>query len=723
MDEEEKKKRRCAFESLREKFRKVKTTNDEEDVMKEKLPQFYTFFKSSPIREEGPEVENTQKIEQLKERSSIIRILTEEYLERRVALEQIKFSETSIMIPPSLLSPNQIHSRFQPKKRSSSLCFLKSQIYNDLKGKLEVIRSKDRNSPGDVSLLYGEAGIGKSFGMALNVLEKRGSWRECPYLIFYLHNQDENSYMNVFQEFLYSLCFVEMTEQQEDDISEALLAFFKVDQRKSLEEQANRIRQASQFQDLEKVAFRELLRIMNLLDRHILLVIDQAPINTQQKMKPLWEIILNLVSQNISGCTILLISSQLPPQMYAWDEIFQKNIQTLSGKFSSEEVELYLKNYISSKFWNPDSQKFSQSIERIKSVSEKIPYELSKLCDLSFEETNNSEDEVIKHYYRARKNELEKSHWKISRKLRNDPWIEYLAYTFLGIRFRIKPTDENYIDQNLCGFDLKEEEHYQLKFHCELYSEWILEYEMPAISKFIESEGPDQIQKLSRAGLKGTTKGDILEKCCILHLCNLACNAICNIWTFTYYDSDLIEKNLSTSFRIVNYLIFRVRPQTIGDSLLEYLQNPGDEGQCQANTYSGTLFIPNGENFQGLDVIFMCATQKTIFLMQYALNIMTHKSLDVDLYADLNDQTKAISDTSCYGNLLKGLRILKNQGFVIRFIWYGLLDGTHGSNRKLAKNADKQEITSQMKGKHKESWFVLLDEQKSFQRLTSICGS
>ena len=161
---------------------------------------------------------------------------------------------------------------------------------------------------------------------------------------------------------------------------------------------------------------------------------------------------------------------------------------------------------------------------------------------------------------------------------------------------------------------------------------------MDDITQFIEGDGLNQILKLPLTILNKTTKGNILEKYCILRICYFAFHSYQESWSFTYFSSDLKPNHLAISFRITNYLMFRVRSHTIGDCLLDYFRNQNIEEQCGSDTYCGTLFILNTDNFKGLDMIFMSAQTKKIFLFQFALNITTHTSSDVELYKFLDGE-------------------------------------------------------------------------------------
>ena len=471
--------------------------------------------------------------------------------------------------------------------------------------------------------------------MALNVLEKRSSWRECPYLIFYIHNPEENSYKKVFQEFLYTLCFVEMTQGQKDYLPKELRAEFGVEEDLTIPQQVEALNFECQYRILDVTQFCKLLRLMGSLRKHTLLIIGQASINSQQEGKALHKIVDHFLTDTLDGCSFLAFSSQLPPQKYFRDRSFQGKINQLSGKFTEEEVDLDLQNNLSPIFWDSDSQTFSKPVNRIISVSESIPYELSRLCDCPFQAEIDSEDKVVALYYDVRKEELAASYSQAADLLRNGSWVEYLAQTFLGVPFKVRIEDDKNIDENLCSFENLGEGYYILKFHSQLYYEWALEYLMKDITEFIEGEGLNRVLKMPNVTTTPTIKGDLFEKYCILRLCYFACHPPPqNLWTFTSFKSDLTPDGLSISFRVANLLIFRVRPHTIGDCLQDHFEKPVPEETCPENIYPGTLFVPNAEDCKGLDqMIFMSPKQRKIFLIQCTVNVSTHSSSDVDLYA------------------------------------------------------------------------------------------
>jgi len=130
--EEEKKKRKCFFESLRTNFKAHKLTAEEQEIAKNHAEEMYTCIKNQ-----------IHRIIVKEDQLFLIDALKAGYLSKRAEIEQINFQGTSIMINPTLLSPNQVHQRFQPKPGFQTISFLKSQLSQHLKGRLDKIKDKN----------------------------------------------------------------------------------------------------------------------------------------------------------------------------------------------------------------------------------------------------------------------------------------------------------------------------------------------------------------------------------------------------------------------------------------------------------------------------------------------------------------------------------------------------------------------------------------------------
>ena len=267
------------------------------------------------------------------------------------------------------------------------------------------------------------------------------------------------------------------------------------------------------------------------------------------------------------------------------------------------------------------------AIEIIQETTKNIPYELSIICEKSYEIDKQNINGLVASYITARTNEVRECAQDFERDVPSiqDKWINWLAYSYLKIARRDINMDE--IDQNLCSFkpfrDVRD--YYTLCFNHPIYQSIVEARYRTKIDNAVRIiiEELDFSESLKNLNYKATSKGDILEKYCFVMFREFEERRVG--WKFHHHSRSGNKSSTQITFKFELTSEFTSISRDTFAQINNHLSSePTTTPNPNSSVFSGILYIPDSENYDLFHAIFVDAKNKMIFLIQVTHNISTH---------------------------------------------------------------------------------------------------
>jgi len=589
---------------------------------------------------------SNDKIRKASSAREFIEELSKPYLEVKNQLLNLLISSSQeVKVRKGTLSPNDLHNRFiRNQDEAGDIVMMKTQAYRDINAFI-VNEIQPNLQKGGNFVLYGPVGIGKSFGLAMNVLELRQ--KSFP-LVLYINNAAAANYSYMIKEFCYALQFVEKKNTNYLDFHKKMAQIGGSDNLQQIwDEILDELNPTKQENYLWN-----LLQLLKIFQKGILIIFDQAFSNSNNR--GLDSFLNGLLKATNDGISVLTCCSRTPPDFAKPQQ--QDHLRKIETKFTIAQGFAFVKNILGD--FIQKLQIDQGKLDRILEITSLIPYELSVVCEIVKEMNKEalSLNELDAKYMEKRSDEIMKIHDEFAKKdFDKDCWITYL--TLSRLKCQISTQFRGPIDENLCCLepkpDANDHQFWTLSFYHPLYEVWTYQYYFGKIiqrrDELLNNLHPSSKLKYEPSP---SSRGCALEHYVIDQLSSL-CMTHCrlkNRWLFCPYRSNGASlKSEYFSFQISDIGKFKVRDNCLTESITEFIKPYVDDFQKRKNEeqskfkslfnicgtkkeikhkFSGKLFTPDSRYMDCFDLLFVDPNEMTIFLIQITSNIKTHKRSD-----------------------------------------------------------------------------------------------
>ena len=412
---------------------------------------------------------------------SLMEAIPNDYVDVKKGLDELNTEGSCTYIDPLLLTykPTDLQERFtssstQGMGETKRIPIMKSKAYQEIKELLDDNDEKIKR--GNLfAVLQGPVGIGKSFGLALNVLEIR---KNKHYLVLYISDLNRASADVIMPQFYHMLQFADIHDTVK------VKSFYNLLHRTfdltTTPEFINYFTFVTRDLENDKTkSFCKLLQAaQQAFEMPLILVADQAHA-ARACRKNIFNILLDEVLVNRPKKINFLVCTSRDWPSEPSSMLSRDIEQVLEGCFNDAEAEFFISENIKDK-----GQLTTELRSNLKALSEGVPYELFLICKAYEDSTNKDYEDVKLKYSTSRRREILKLHKYFIDHFQKsiNGWYVCLAKKSLGISLL---ASDGPIDQNLCckkGTFGK----YQLEFYSTVYWDCIKAEYRQAIQKASE---------------------------------------------------------------------------------------------------------------------------------------------------------------------------------------------------------------------------------------------
>ena len=315
----------------------------------------------------------------------------------------------TVKISPLLLSPNTLHERFKfkkevdldkPRKNLREILSKKAikKSTSQEAEEIEIFKTEKFHTinqyladlvSGEFGynhcLIFGSVGIGKSFALALNVVELRGFDGA---LTFYINNPGDFSRAYFFKELIAALSNTNLNDKQENELKSLMLTSYpKTSQQQKLTTRSlmGILRAISESKIQEEDRFCVILTTLPIVtEMKVIVVVDQAfsdyttPAMQTIRQPTHYALFLRqLLGLDHQEDFFMVFCSSRKPPLYYELRFNPRTLKEVKGGFTDAEALAYLEiNFNKDRIAELTNQ---ETLETIKEQTKNIPYELKSI--------------------------------------------------------------------------------------------------------------------------------------------------------------------------------------------------------------------------------------------------------------------------------------------------------------------------------------------------------